>query len=173
MLAWYFAQIVPWSEFGKPRPWYFPLFPSTYMSVPPAKVEDGDESLLEGCPSDAYEERTGEPVVVVRGLTKTFGEFRAVNGVSFEMVENEVFCLLGHNGAGKTTTINVLSGLLPPDPSARKTAVVYGKDIGNPEAIHSLRRVLGVCPQHDVLWAEAHCVLHRLKLPPHLMSGRR
>ena len=34
--------------------------------VPPVKVEDGDESLLEGCPSDAYEERTGEPVVVVR-----------------------------------------------------------------------------------------------------------
>ena len=39
-------------------------------------------------------------------------------------------------GAGKTTTINVLSaGELPPYPSARKTAVVYGKDIGNPEAI--------------------------------------
>ena len=65
MLAWYFAQVVPWSEFGKPRPWYFlPLLPSTYaLVVPPAKVEDGDESLLEGCPSDAYEERTGgEPV---------------------------------------------------------------------------------------------------------------
>ena len=31
VLAWYFAQVVPWSEFGKPRPWYFPLLPSTYM----------------------------------------------------------------------------------------------------------------------------------------------
>lgn len=153
VLAWYFQQVVPWSEFGTPRPWYFPLLPSTYLQVQPAKVQDSDDESEEDPPC-AYEERSKreEPVVVVRGLRKTFGEFRAVDGVSFEMVEGEVFCLLGHNGAGKTTTINVLSGLLPPDPASHKAAVVYGKDVADPEAIHALRQKLGVCPQHDVLF---------------------
>ena len=52
--------------------------------------------------------------VETSGLTKTFGDFRAVDGVNFNIPEGEIFGLLGPNGAGKTTTIRMLCGLLPP-----------------------------------------------------------
>ena len=73
VLAWYFSKSCL-SEFGKPKPYCFPFLPSTYMSVPP-KVETATR-MVEGCPSDAYEERAGgEPVVVVRADKKH--EFQA------------------------------------------------------------------------------------------------
>ncbi|MEM8523054.1 MAG: ABC transporter ATP-binding protein [Bacteroidota bacterium] len=49
-----------------------------------------------------------------KGLTKKFGDFTAVNNISFEVKEGEIFGLLGPNGAGKTTTLRMLSGLLTP-----------------------------------------------------------
>ncbi len=55
-----------------------------------------------------------EPAVQARDLTKTFGEFTAVDRVSFEVKRGEVFGFLGPNGAGKTTTIKMLAGLLKP-----------------------------------------------------------
>jgi ABC-2 type transport system ATP-binding protein len=50
----------------------------------------------------------------VRNLVKTFGSFTAVNDVSFEVAEGEIFAFLGPNGAGKTTTIKMLTTLLKP-----------------------------------------------------------
>jgi ABC-2 type transport system ATP-binding protein len=52
--------------------------------------------------------------VVVKELTKRFGDFAAVDRVSFEVRTGEIFGLLGANGAGKTTTIRMLAGLLRP-----------------------------------------------------------
>ncbi len=52
--------------------------------------------------------------VEVEGLVRRFGDFVAVNGVSFQVQQNEIFGFLGPNGAGKTTTINVLCTLLRP-----------------------------------------------------------
>ncbi|MYA73569.1 MAG: ABC transporter ATP-binding protein [Acidimicrobiaceae bacterium] len=46
----------------------------------------------------------------VRGLTKSYGDLRAVDGVSFDVVEGEVLAILGPNGAGKTTTVEILEG---------------------------------------------------------------
>jgi ABC-2 type transport system ATP-binding protein len=54
------------------------------------------------------------PVLKVSGLTKRFGEFTAVNGVSFDIRPGEILGLLGPNGAGKTTTIQMLLGLVTP-----------------------------------------------------------
>jgi ABC-2 type transport system ATP-binding protein len=54
------------------------------------------------------------PVVEVRNLTKRFGDFPAVNGISFEIRSGEILGLLGPNGAGKTTTIQMLLGLITP-----------------------------------------------------------
>jgi ABC-2 type transport system ATP-binding protein len=52
--------------------------------------------------------------VVARDLTRRFGDFVAVDRVSFEVLEGEIFGFLGPNGAGKTTTIKMLAGLLRP-----------------------------------------------------------
>lgn len=54
-----------------------------------------------------------QPVLSVRGLTRTFGGLVAVHDLSFEVYPGEIYGLIGPNGAGKTTVINMLSGLLP------------------------------------------------------------
>ena len=53
------------------------------------------------------------PVIVVRDLLRTFGDFTAVARISFDVRRGEIFGLLGPNGAGKTTTFRMLCGLLP------------------------------------------------------------
>lgn len=54
------------------------------------------------------------PVIEVKGLTRVFGTFRAVDSISFSVTRGEVFGFLGANGAGKSTTIRILCGLLAP-----------------------------------------------------------
>jgi branched-chain amino acid transport system ATP-binding protein len=54
-------------------------------------------------------------LLVTRNLVKSFGTFRAVDGVDFTVREGEVLALIGSNGAGKTTLVNLISGLFPPD----------------------------------------------------------
>ena len=53
-------------------------------------------------------------VVEVRNLTKRFGEFTAVDGISFDIHRGEILGLLGPNGAGKTTTFQMMLGLVTP-----------------------------------------------------------
>ncbi|MBP7734910.1 MAG: ABC transporter ATP-binding protein [Spirochaetes bacterium] len=55
-----------------------------------------------------------EKVVEIRNLTKTFGDFTAVNNISLSVEKGEIFGFLGPNGAGKTTTIKMLCGILMP-----------------------------------------------------------
>src|SRR6185295_14382801 len=55
------------------------------------------------------------PMIHVENLVKTFGEVKAVNGVSFDVHAGEIFAFLGPNGAGKTTTIQMLTTLVRPD----------------------------------------------------------
>jgi ABC-2 type transport system ATP-binding protein len=54
------------------------------------------------------------PITEVRNLTKRFGDFTAVDGISFDIQPGEILGLLGPNGAGKTTTIQMLLGLITP-----------------------------------------------------------
>ncbi len=59
-------------------------------------------------------ETGGEPAIVAEGLTQRFGDFTAVDHVSFKIYAGEIFGFLGSNGCGKTTTMKMLTGLLPP-----------------------------------------------------------
>ncbi|MFZ1979322.1 MAG: ABC transporter ATP-binding protein [Bacteroidota bacterium] len=71
--------------------------------------------------------------VDVKGLTKMFGSFRAVDDISFSVGRGEVFGFLGPNGAGKSTTIRMLCGLLSPTSGS---ATVAGYEItDNPDAV--------------------------------------
>ena len=78
--------------------------------------------------------------IVVRNLSKTFydesrGEIKAVDSISFECREGEVFGLLGANGAGKTTTLRMLSTILAPTSGS---ASLMGHDvIGDPEGVRT------------------------------------
>ena len=78
----------------------------------------------------------------VQDIKKTFGDFTAVAGVSFQVQPGEVFGLLGPNGAGKSTLIRMLTTLLPPSGGSAR---VGGFDVAR-EA-DRVRRVIGVIPQ--------------------------
>ncbi len=65
-------------------------------------------------------------IVEVRGLTKYYNGFRAVNDISFDMYEGEILGLIGPNGAGKTTTIQMLLGLTTP---TNGTINIFGLDL--------------------------------------------
>jgi ABC-2 type transport system ATP-binding protein len=65
---------------------------------------------------------TGGLAIAARGLTRRFGAFTAVDGVSFEVPRGEIFGYLGANGAGKSTTIRMLTGLLAPSSGEARVA---------------------------------------------------
>jgi ABC-2 type transport system ATP-binding protein len=69
-----------------------------------------------------------EPVISVRGLTKSYGELEAVRGIDLEVDAGEIFAFLGPNGAGKTTTVEILEGFRDRDGGE---AIVLGEDPAN------------------------------------------
>ena len=63
-----------------------------------------------------------QSAVIVQRITKTFGDVRAVDHLSFEIHAGEIFGLVGPDGAGKTTTLRMLAGILPPDEGTARVA---------------------------------------------------
>lgn len=86
-------------------------------------------------------------VLQTEGLTKRYGSLTAVDNLSLEVHEGEIFGLLGPNGAGKTTSISMMCGLLKPDAGR---VLIHGKLVhgGSPE----VRARVGVSPQETILW---------------------
>jgi len=87
-----------------------------------------------------------EPLIHARGLTKTYGDFTAVDGIDFDVAKGESFGFLGPNGAGKSTTMRIIGAT-----SVRTsgTLTILGKDpeVNGPQ----IRAHLGVVPQQDNL----------------------
>jgi ABC-2 type transport system ATP-binding protein len=104
-----------------------------------------------GCVLRKVKYMTSEPTsaISVSGLAKHFGEVTAVESVTFDVREGELFGFLGPNGAGKTTTINMLTGLARPDAG---TIRIAGIDCSrNPKAAQHL---MGVVPDESNLYPE-------------------
>lgn len=83
-------------------------------------------------------------VIEVKNLSKSYGDLKAVDNISFEVYEGELFAFLGVNGAGKSTTINMICNIIKPDSGEIK---ICGESILNSES----KRQIGVVFQGSVL----------------------
>ena len=109
-----------------------------------------------------------KPVIEVNNLERTFGDQKAVDGMTFTVEPGEVFGLLGPNGAGKTTTVRLLNGILPPSAG---TARVFGLDPVSQGA--AIRQRTGVLTETPALYErlsarenlEFFATLHSLPQP--------
>jgi ABC-2 type transport system ATP-binding protein len=85
--------------------------------------------------------------ISVKGLTRSYGSIKAVDGLELDVEEGQIFGLLGPNGCGKTTTIKMLLGLVRPDSG---TATVLGMPAGSRGALDAV----GYMPQETALYEE-------------------
>ena len=88
-------------------------------------------------------------------LTRRFGATVAVDGLSLEIADGEIFGLLGPNGAGKTTTVRMLAGLIGVSDGR---AQVAGLDVTDPAQAREVRRVVGVLPEEAGLYGDLSAV---------------
>ncbi len=101
------------------------------LTIPPRRASDGNHAI------------------VARGLTRRFGDFTAVDGVSFTIAPGEIFGFVGSNGCGKTTTMKMLTGLLP---ASTGEALIIGRPIDTADM--SLRERVGYMSQSFSLYTE-------------------
>ena len=106
-------------------------------------------SAAEPARPDTPAMRDGTPVIEVNGLTKRFGAFTAVDGVTFAVRPGEIFGFLGPNGAGKTTTIKMLTGLLRPSGGR---GLVAGYDVRSQPG--EIKGAIGYMSQHFSLYPD-------------------
>jgi len=85
--------------------------------------------------------------IVIENLVKSFGDLVAVNDISLEVREGEIYALLGPNGAGKTTIIKMLMGLLDPDSGRAKVF-----DIDSKEDPVEVKNLVGYVPEEQQLY---------------------
>ncbi len=88
-------------------------------------------------------------MIQVRGLTKYYGNFLALKGISFSVKKGEILGFLGPNAAGKTTTLRILSGFFPPNEGEVK---ISGLDIF--EDAREVKRKIGYLPENPLLYPE-------------------
>ena len=133
-----------------------------YVSLLPANERPAAEKLV----IPAYLDPGGAPAIEAENLTRRFGEFIAVDGVSFRIRRGEIFGFLGSNGCGKTTTMKMLTGLLEVSSGSAK---LLGQQI-DPRDM-SIRLRVGYMSQSFSLYEELtvrqnlllHARLYRIK----------
>jgi ABC-2 type transport system ATP-binding protein len=90
---------------------------------------------------------SNESIIDVQNLTKAFGDFVAVDGITFDIKKGEIFGLLGPNGAGKSTTIRMLSTLTRP---TKGTATIGGFDIVKQDT--EVRKLIGIVSEKMIMY---------------------
>ena len=140
-----------------------------YIALLPPELRRGHRKLE--IPPRARQE--GKPAIVAEGLTRRFGDFTAVDDVSFEIERGEIFGFLGSNGCGKTTTMKMLTGLLPP---TQGDAWLFGERTRSHDI--SSRKRVGYMSQSFSLYGELsvrqNLLLHaRLFHLPAALAGPR
>ena len=110
---------------------------STTATGPANRLRQGSGGQEAG-----HHEREGGPAIDVRNIVKRFGDFTAVDGISFAVAPGEIFGLVGPNGAGKSTLIRMMVTLLRPTSG---TAVIDGFDVVRQAS--QVRLAIGVIPQ--------------------------
>jgi ABC-2 type transport system ATP-binding protein len=90
---------------------------------------------------------SNKSIIVVKNLTKTFGDFVAVDNITFDMKKGEIFGLLGPNGAGKSTTIRMLSTLTRP---TKGTATIGGFDVVKQD--NEVRKLIGIVSEKMIMY---------------------
>ena len=92
-------------------------------------------------------------ILEIKNLVRKFGDYKAVDDISFNIEEGEVYGLLGPNGAGKSTTINMICGLLTP---TEGSIAILGKDIKKNSK--EVRRNIGVVPQDIAIYEDLKAI---------------
>jgi ABC-2 type transport system ATP-binding protein len=110
-------------------------------------VSTQDIKAIGAKPLETRIESNDVSAIIVKDLVKQFEDVTAVDGLSLEIKQGELFGLLGPNGAGKTTTINILSGILEP---TKGTAIVAGFDVT--KNLEEIKKTIGVCPQEAAVF---------------------
>ena len=88
-------------------------------------------------------------MIKIENLTKTYGQVKALDNISFEVAEGEVLGFLGLNGAGKTTTMNIITGFIPPSSG---TVTVEGFDVmDNPAEV---KKRIGYLPEQPPVYTD-------------------
>ena len=165
------SQVLTGGE-SRPQPLWFPLNPRYWIVFKDggswtrrlrARLVASTEQTIAGLDSDVAAEIEAvhnqalppKTTVQILGLWKSYKSncgrkvFSAVKGVSYAMQEGCLFALLGHNGAGKTTTIKMVTAQSnPTDGDATMHGLSVSKDA------EKVRKFLGICPQHDILYHE-------------------
>ncbi|XP_036595474.1 ATP-binding cassette sub-family A member 3-like [Trichosurus vulpecula] len=154
LVTWYVEAVFP-GKYGIPQPWYFFVMPS-YWSGRPSNASKKEELENDVNTPQRNTYIQDEPTDLAAGikicnLSKVFKSKntikKAVNNLTMNMYEGQITVLLGHNGAGKTTTLSILTGLFPPTSGQ---AYLSGYEISQ-DIVH-IRKSLGLCPQHDILF---------------------
>lgn len=146
LATWYLFNVIP-SGNGQARPPWFVLNPNYwFMSLQRRFKQLQDmSSRLPEAQLDALKNKS----IRIENIRKDFSKFRAVNDLSLNIPNGQVYVILGHNGAGKSTLINILTGKIPP---SNGSAYLAGLSIR--DDMNFIREITGIVPQHDLLWSD-------------------
>ncbi|CAG7816037.1 unnamed protein product [Allacma fusca] len=160
LIAYYLDHVIP-NEFGVKKHPFFILKPSFWKGS--SKGEEFTE-LIDDVSSDTSSissqncepvglDMKGKEAIRIRNIKKTYTSWNAksrveaVKDVSLDIYGGQITAILGKNGAGKSTLFNILTGLVSPTSG---TAVVFGLNTSVPQDMQKLRKIVGVCLQHDL-----------------------